>query len=160
MAKRFETPTAVMPLILSTVNGQLCILLQERQNTGYADGMWDCAGSGHVEKGESLTEAVAREMQEETGLAAHPEDIRFGTMNYKYDPSTKLTYVDAYFVVECFIGEPRINEPEKIAKMAWYALDALPLALIPDRKVAIENYLAGVPYAELGWEHIKMTPAR
>ena len=46
------------------------ILLQRLQNTGYADGMWDFACSGHVELGESMKQALCREAEEELGWKA------------------------------------------------------------------------------------------
>lgn len=44
------------------------ILLHRRKNTGYEDGKWDIAGSGHVDEDETAQTAVIRECQEELGI--------------------------------------------------------------------------------------------
>ena len=52
MAKEyFRTLSAVFPIILRREGGRTQILLHLRQNTGYMDGFWDVAGSGHVDGG-------------------------------------------------------------------------------------------------------------
>ena len=38
MPEKYMTPTAVIPIILRSINGTLGILLHKRQNTGYGDG--------------------------------------------------------------------------------------------------------------------------
>ena len=40
------------------------VLLQLRQGTGYMDGHWAAAAAGHIEQGESVFEAAAREAAE------------------------------------------------------------------------------------------------
>ena len=53
--------SAVFPILLREgANGQE-VLLHLRQNTGYMDGCWDFAGSGHVDENETARQAVARE---------------------------------------------------------------------------------------------------
>lgn len=61
MKERYETKVAVFLILTRKVNGQTEILLQRRCNTGYMDGQYDMACSGHLEKGESLSRALARE---------------------------------------------------------------------------------------------------
>lgn len=50
-AERFVTRMAVFVCVRNQ-KGE--ILLQQRTNTGYLDGYWDFAASGHVEYGESV----------------------------------------------------------------------------------------------------------
>ena len=53
--------SAVFPILLrSGPHGQE-VLLHLRQNTGYMDGHWDFAGSGHVDENETARQAVARD---------------------------------------------------------------------------------------------------
>lgn len=51
------------------------IFLMRRMNTGYEDGNY-MVPSGHVEKGESLTDAMIRETMEEVGVSVRKEDLR------------------------------------------------------------------------------------
>ena len=61
MAKEyFRTLSAVFPIILRREGGRTQILLHLRQNTGYMDGFWDVAGSGHVDGGETASQALCR----------------------------------------------------------------------------------------------------
>ena len=49
MAEHYKTLSAVFPII---INKQNQILLARRANTGYMDGKWDFAGSGHIDENE------------------------------------------------------------------------------------------------------------
>lgn len=147
MAQRYTVPSAVMLLLIRENN----ILLQRRQNTGYADGMWELCATGHVDEGESMKSAIIREATEELGIAIAREDIRFATLMHKYTVETGMTYYNGYFVAKHYRGAPSIREPEKCSELTWFPLDALPPDIIPDRAVAIRNYLAGIPYDEYGW---------
>ena len=63
MKERHKTPSAVFALFFK--NNQ--VLLQKRQNTGYMDGYYDFAASGHVELNESMTEALIKVPYSEFG---------------------------------------------------------------------------------------------
>ncbi len=150
MAERFLTPTSVVVLIIKNEGGRGRILLQRRKNTGFADGMWDFACSGHVEKGESMSMACSRECAEELKISARPEDFRFFTFIYKQDEG--VTYCYGYFALEKFEGEPCIGEPEKCSALEWFDCDNLPENLIDDRKTALRAFYDGVHFVEYGWE--------
>ena len=51
--EHYRSYSAVFPILLREgANGQE-VLLHLRQNTGYMDGCWDFAGSGHVDENET-----------------------------------------------------------------------------------------------------------
>ena len=72
MKERFLTPSAAIVMLLKDDGGATKVLLQRRQNTGFMDGKWDLSCSGHVEHGESISEAAAREAKEELGVTVLP----------------------------------------------------------------------------------------
>ena len=151
MKEHFCVPSASIVMRLRNEGGKTQVLLQRRQNTGFMDGLWDLSCSGHVEHGESMTEAAAREAKEELGVTVAVDKLKFFTFVHKREKEWDLTYYNAYFVCTEFIGEPKICEPEKCSELKWFDLENLPDDLINDRKCAIKAYLDGVHYIEYGW---------
>ena len=119
------------------------VLLQLRQGTGYMDGHWAAAVAGHVEKGESVFEAAAREAIEEIDVrevvltplcAMH----RTGSTGEPIDER-----VDYFFTAASWSGEPRIVEPDKCADLRWFALSDLPVPVVPHELTVLEALQAG-----------------
>lgn len=108
------------------------VLLLLRANTGYMDGYW-AMPAGHVERGESVIAAAAREVKEEVGIDVDPADLVPVTAMHRTggtgDPIDER--VDFFFTTSKWTGEPSIREPEKAAGLAWYSLDELPEPLVP-----------------------------
>ena len=124
------------------------ILLLRRFNTGYEDGKYSVV-AGHVDAGETVTQAAIREAGEEVGVVLQPADLEIvHVMNRKSEDER----VDFFMVVRHWIGAIRNNEPQKCDQLAWAALDSLPADLIPYVKRAIAEYQAGVFYSEFGWQ--------
>ena len=146
MSERFKNASAVFPVLLRTADETEQVLLHLRAGTGYMDGWWDFAGSGHVEAGETASQAVCRECAEEIGVAVRPENTRFLHVTHRLG---RLTYYDFYFQVCVWAGEPQINEPDKCADLKWFALDQLPQNMLPQRRFALERWRSGVPYSEI-----------
>ena len=149
MTEHYRTLSAVFPMIFRTANGKRQVLLHQRANTGYMDGMWDIAGSGHVDENETATQAVARECGEELGIGVNPEQVSFAHLCHRLGRSGGRTYYDLYFVVESFQGVPVIAEPEKCTGLDWFDLEDLPPDMIGIRKKVLEQYLQAVPYSEI-----------
>ncbi len=152
MVERFKTPSAAILLLLSEKDGVKRVLLQRRQNTGFADGLWDFSCSGHVEHGESLSEAAVREAKEELGIIIGPEKVKFAALVHKYERERDLTYYNGYFICDEFDGVPRICESNKCSELRWFDFNGLPSDLIDDRKKVAEAISKGVHYIEYGWE--------
>jgi 8-oxo-dGTP pyrophosphatase MutT (NUDIX family) len=153
--EHFRTLSAVMLFLVRERGEREELLLQRRQNTGYSDGMWDCAASGHVDMGESMTAAMAREAWEELGISVDPADVRFCTLAHKNWSDTGDAfddiYYNAFFTLDRYEGTPSIREPEKCSELRWFPADELPEDLIADRARAWRNYKAGIAYSEEGW---------
>ena len=51
--EHYRSYSAVFPILLREGANGREVLLHLRQNTGYMDGCWDFAGSGHVDENET-----------------------------------------------------------------------------------------------------------
>lgn len=150
MGQHFKTLSAVLPVVLRERDGREEVLLLRRANTNYMDGKWDFAGSGHVEEGETASQAVCRELLEETGLVVKPEDALFLHVSHRIK---EPTYYDFYFEIRTWTGEPSIREPDKCSDMAWFPVDALPEDMIPNRRRVFLLARTGVPYSETVYQN-------
>jgi len=142
----FKSFSAVFPIILKDEKTDVHILLHRRQNTGYQDGKWDIAGSGHVDKNETAQAALIRECKEEIGIEVRPEDIAFVHLSHRI--SKDRVYYDIYFVIKSYLGTPTIMEADKCSEMKWFLLNNLPDDIIDCRKQDIQNYLRKIYYSE------------
>ena len=133
MTEHHKSYSAIFPILLREGPAGREVLLHLRQNTGYQDGTWDIAGSGHVDAGETARQALVRESREELLLSAEPEDAVFAHL---------------YFFLPRYRGEPAIGEPEKCAELRWFSVDALPENMPPTRRDALLHALRGEPYSE------------
>jgi len=123
------------------------ILLLRRYNTGYEDGNYSVV-AGHVDAGETVTQAVIREAGEEIGVDLSSQDIEIvHVMNRKSDDER----IDFFVVVKRWEGEISNCEPGKCDQLAWYSFDDLPQNIIPYVGAAIEEYQAGNFHSEFGW---------
>jgi 8-oxo-dGTP pyrophosphatase MutT (NUDIX family) len=142
----FKSFSAVFPIIKKKKKTGIQILLHRRQNTGYQDGKWDIAGSGHVNKNETAQAALIRECKEEIGIDVKLEDIDFVHLSHRL--SKDRIYYDIYFVIKFYLGTPTIMEADKCSEMEWFFINNLPIDIIDCRKQDILNYLGKIYYSE------------
>jgi 8-oxo-dGTP diphosphatase len=142
MAHSFVVVPAAYIYFLRTTGSGWEVLLQLRQGTGYRDGHWAAACAGHVERGESVYQAAAREAVEELGL----RDIELLPLCAMQRTGNGLPVderVDYFFTATDWLGEPRILEPDKCADVGWFGLDALPHPVVPHELQVLEALRAG-----------------
>ncbi len=123
------------------------LLLMQRSDNGH----WGLPG-GYVEPGETVLQAAAREVQEETGVVA-----RIGRLIGVYsDPSFQvLEYPDGRRVQAvnlCFeavandlSGAP--TTPQETLATGFFPIDVLPQPLVPIHEIRIRDLLGGAATA-------------
>jgi len=93
-----------------------------------ANGLFSLPG-GVVEAGETLTEAVIREVREETGMTIEPVALAGFRESIARDAADR---VERHFVILCFAARWRAGEPvlnEELSEARW--LDPRELADLP-----------------------------
>lgn len=121
-------------------------LLARRYNTGYADGMYSLV-SGHVDKGETFTEAMLREAKEEAGIIIDPKDLEVvHVMQRGYEDN--MEYVDVYFKVTKWQGNVENKEPTKCDDLSWFSINNLPENTLPYIKNLFTHIKNGVIFSE------------
>lgn len=145
MEERFTLRSAVY--LIPKRNGK--VLLSRRYNTGWMDGKYSLI-AGHLDGKESVSKAMIREAYEEAGIKIKLEDLIPAHVMHRYSSDTE--YIDFFYLVKKWGGEPEIKEPHKSDKMEWFDLDNLPKNLLPYIKTALENYSKAIPFSEVGWE--------
>src|SRR3712207_4791907 len=127
---RFQViPAAYLLLTRGSVE-ELEVLLQLRGlGTSYLPGHWARRAAGHVEHGESVFVAAAREAAEELAVEVEPADITplcavQRTLPGCDDPVEQR--VDYFLMTRRWVGEPVIQEPGKCVELRWCRPSALP----------------------------------
>ena len=106
--------------------------------------------SGHVDAGETFTQAAVREAAEEIGVRIDPQDLKpFHLMHRRLKDGREG--VDMYFITEKWEGEPNNCEPERCSELQWIAKDNLPSDTLNFARQAVEKGFAGEFYSEW-WE--------
>jgi ADP-ribose pyrophosphatase YjhB (NUDIX family) len=103
-------------------------VLVVRRARAPAHGLFTLPG-GVVEIGETLTEAVAREVREETGMAIEPVALAGFRETIVRDADSR---VERHFIILCFASRWRAGEPvlnEELSEAHW--LDPAELAGLP-----------------------------
>ena len=123
------------------------ILLSRRYNTGFRDGEYSVP-AGHLDGGETVTAAAAREAEEEVGVQIKAKDTIFSSVMHRVEGDER---VDFFVHVQKWQGEPFNAEPHKCDDLCWAEVDQLPQNTVPYVRRGIENHLNAIQFDEYGW---------
>lgn len=123
------------------------VLLIRRFNTGFADGQYSVP-AGHLDGGETVIAAAAREAHEEVGVQLDAARIHFSHVMHRLDGEER---VDFFVHVSAWEGEPVNAEPDKCDEIRWANVDDLPENTIPYIRQALHNHRNGIKFDEFGW---------
>ncbi|MBB5283011.1 8-oxo-dGTP pyrophosphatase MutT (NUDIX family) [Rhabdobacter roseus] len=133
---------AILPAVAAIIfNDQGGILLQRRRDVG----RWGLL-SGHVEFGESVEQAILREIWEETGAKAQLTRLigvysQPDSQTYTY-PHRRVQYVTTYFEA-ALLSPPRADfANEETQEIRFFAPDALPTDLAQHHPAWLQDALA------------------
>lgn len=123
------------------------VLLAQRRGTGFADGFYH-PPAGHLEAGESATAGLAREAQEEIGVAIQPGKVRLVHVMHHRTNEPRLAL---FYEVTEWVGDPTNREPLKCSDLRWFNIRSLPEKITPYAREALRRLTEGELYSERGW---------
>ncbi len=131
---KFKNPSITVDIVVERENK---IALIERGHVPYK-GDWAIPG-GFIEYGkETLEQAAARELYEETHLRVEPYDLKLFWVSSDPHRDPRGHIISCFYIAKIFRGELCAGDDAKKAK--WFQLDDLP-KLAFDHEEAINNYL-------------------
>lgn len=137
-----EIRLSVSAIVWRAASDSRELLLMRRSDNGH----WGLPG-GYVEKGESVSEAVTREVYEETGVW-----IAVGRLVGIYsDPARQvIEYARGrrvHAVNLCFearpVGSGTATTPDETLELGYFRPEALPAPFVPIHTIRIEDAVAG-----------------
>ena len=115
---KLSRPVPVVRLIISDQAGK--VLLLRRARTAYGEGGW-CLPGGKVDYGETVEQAVSKELQEETALECENARFLFFQDSLPPEPGS-MHCINFYF--ECSVSGPLTLNPES-SEWAWIGPEEL-----------------------------------
>lgn len=110
-----------------------------------------CLPGGHVEKGETPTIAIIREIQEELGVTVAEQDLEF--LSVVPRNVAPIEHFSFEFIIKDKDYTYKNNEPEKCSELVWADIDNLPDDVVDDFRYIIEqSSLYKKPYLEIGYD--------
>jgi 8-oxo-dGTP diphosphatase len=113
-------------------------------------GLWEFPG-GSVEYGETLANALGREMREEYGI-----EIQVGELLDVVDhilPEEHQHWVSPTYLCTIKSGTPVILEGDKCSEIGWFAPDEAPADLTQITRVNLYNYRSRIQQQEIRYHN-------
>ena len=134
----YEKALGVRPSVSAVIFDRRGRLLLQQRSDG---GQWGLPG-GSVEIGESVADAVVREVREETGLTVRPRRIIGVYSNpelqvVRYPDGNVWHYVSLCF--ECTVRGGTLTTCDETLALAYFTPGRLPKTLLPNHRVRIRD---------------------
>ena len=98
-------------------------ILMGRKKRGFGVGKYNGFG-GKIDRNETFRQCAVRELYEEAGLVATPEDLEcIGLFDFRFPGDESLTHIGYIYVVRVFTG---IVEETDEMEPHWIPLDSIP----------------------------------
>jgi 8-oxo-dGTP pyrophosphatase MutT (NUDIX family) len=109
------------------------------------DGFWSVAAAGHAEFGESIVEAACRELAEELGVDAEPDDMKPLCAMHRIQgaDAERDQRVDFFFECTAWTGDPKLQELDKADALEWFSINSLPTPMVPHEAEVLEGLRMG-----------------
>ncbi len=144
--KHFKLVCAVYLILKREGN----ILMLRRFNTGFADGNYSLP-AGHIDGGESIFNAMAREAKEELGIGLDARNMRVVHVMHRKCESPDYERFSVFIEASKFNGEIKNMEPDKCDDVKWFSMDDLPMNAVDYVRRVLENPDNEI-FSEDGWQ--------
>lgn len=129
-------PAVVDVVVGALVRGDRVLLVHRRPDKHAFPDAWDLPG-GVVEPGESLRDALVRELREELGVVVASASV---TLLCRADLASARIHA---WLVWDWAGEPVNTAPEEHDDLQWFGLADLPPLVHADVRSAVARVLGG-----------------
>lgn len=127
--------------VIREKNGRKEVLLQKRAlNKDSFPGRYDTSSAGHIQAGDEPLESALRELSEELGIQALPDDLKFiGTFPILYEKEFhgkmfKDNEVAFVYVYEKDVDIAKLTiQKEELDSVEWFDLEEVYNACLPPR---------------------------
>jgi len=121
--------------VLINMNEEILLLLRKKSPEV---GCWTIPG-GTVEFGETIEDAILRELKEELGIES--KIIKLLRVTNHILKEEGVHWVSPAFLVKLLNGTPTNKEPESHSDINWFPVNALPKNITLTTKLALQSYL-------------------
>lgn len=132
-----STPVRIRVAAIIVRDGAVLMVRHEKDGRSY----WMLPGGG-LDHGETLAEALARELREELNLEISVKDLAL--VNDTIAPDKHRHILNLYFTADIVSGEAVLGSDERVVEVAWQPVETLgTLSMYPDFAGIVQSLIRG-----------------